>query len=185
MQAGTLPAGCLTDITNTTYHPLWRLGLDGSGQIMGVGDTGLDMTSCWFTDPTVPFMDNIIWPGAAPPSPPRSNNASSSPTESSGPAAEYSDYPGAATGGVGDSDPYDTEDSSQEEGSNHTAQTQQAQQAGVPLEPTAPWDPVGQVPVFRSSLHRKVVQYVGFVCEWGCTAGWGCTFESGLPVQGV
>lgn len=32
-------------------HPFWDMGLDGQGQIVGVGDTGLDVKSCFFWDP--------------------------------------------------------------------------------------------------------------------------------------
>lgn len=35
-----------------TSTPLWDAGLDGSGQIIQVADTGVDMTSCFFSDPT-------------------------------------------------------------------------------------------------------------------------------------
>ena len=46
------------DATTTTatspyrdeMHPLWRAGLQGQGQVVGVGDSGLDLTSCWLSD---------------------------------------------------------------------------------------------------------------------------------------
>jgi len=31
-------------------HPLWALGLRGQGQLVGVGDSGLDLDSCWLRD---------------------------------------------------------------------------------------------------------------------------------------
>lgn len=33
----------------------WDAGLDGRGQIVGIGDSGIDMKSCFFADPAVPF----------------------------------------------------------------------------------------------------------------------------------
>jgi subtilisin family serine protease len=33
----------------------WDAGLDGRGQIVGIGDSGIDMDSCFFNDPAVPF----------------------------------------------------------------------------------------------------------------------------------
>ena len=33
--------------------PLWDLGLNGSGQVVGVADTGLDDASCFFRDATL------------------------------------------------------------------------------------------------------------------------------------
>ena len=32
-------------------HPLWSVGLRGEGQLVGVGDSGLDLGSCWLRDP--------------------------------------------------------------------------------------------------------------------------------------
>jgi hypothetical protein len=34
-------------------HPLWAAGLKGQGQVVGVGDSGVDMDSCFFFDPKV------------------------------------------------------------------------------------------------------------------------------------
>ncbi|GJP30633.1 hypothetical protein CLOM_g4168 [Closterium sp. NIES-68] len=36
-------------------RPLWRAGITGSGQIVGIGDSGIDMQSCFFRDDTVPL----------------------------------------------------------------------------------------------------------------------------------
>ncbi|GLC56454.1 hypothetical protein PLESTB_001106400 [Pleodorina starrii] len=33
------------------YRPYWSAGLQGQGEIVGVGDTGLDIDSCYFDDP--------------------------------------------------------------------------------------------------------------------------------------
>lgn len=33
----------------------WDEGLDGRGQVIGIGDSGIDMHSCFFRDPAVPF----------------------------------------------------------------------------------------------------------------------------------
>jgi len=35
----------------TEERPFWDAGLDGAGEIVGVGDTGLDVKSCFFWDP--------------------------------------------------------------------------------------------------------------------------------------
>ena len=32
-------------------HPLWSVGLTGDGQLVGAGDSGLDLDSCWLRDP--------------------------------------------------------------------------------------------------------------------------------------
>ena len=32
-------------------HPVWSVGLRGEGQLVGVGDSGLDLSSCWLRDP--------------------------------------------------------------------------------------------------------------------------------------
>ena len=34
-------------------RPFWKVGLDGTGEVVGVGDTGLDTNSCFFYDPNV------------------------------------------------------------------------------------------------------------------------------------
>ena len=40
----------------TTSHPLWAAGLDGTGQVIGSGDSGIDVDSCYFNDPAVSFI---------------------------------------------------------------------------------------------------------------------------------
>ena len=47
MQSGTEPAGTVYD---QGLRPLWQAGLLGRGQLVGVGDTGLDYRSCFFAD---------------------------------------------------------------------------------------------------------------------------------------
>ncbi len=42
-------AGALT----SEMHPLWRAGIDGTGQVVGCGDSGIDLDSCYFWDPAV------------------------------------------------------------------------------------------------------------------------------------
>lgn len=37
------------------YFPLWKAGLTGEGQVVGVVDSGIDMDSCYFWDPA--FVD--------------------------------------------------------------------------------------------------------------------------------
>lgn len=34
-------------------HPLWRAGIDGTGQVVGCGDSGIDLDSCYFWDSNV------------------------------------------------------------------------------------------------------------------------------------
>eukprot|EP00882_Tetradesmus_deserticola_P003856 GHRQ01004080.1.p1 GENE.GHRQ01004080.1~~GHRQ01004080.1.p1 ORF type:complete len:667 (+),score=223.87 GHRQ01004080.1:292-2292(+) len=36
-------------------HFFWKAGLDGKGQVVGIGDSGIDMNSCFFRDPAIPF----------------------------------------------------------------------------------------------------------------------------------
>ncbi|WIA11875.1 hypothetical protein OEZ85_011961 [Tetradesmus obliquus] len=36
-------------------HLFWQAGLDGKGQVIGIGDSGIDMNSCYFRDPANPF----------------------------------------------------------------------------------------------------------------------------------
>ncbi len=39
-------------------HPIWEAGIRGEGQIVGIGDSGVDVDSCYFYDPKVrpPFL---------------------------------------------------------------------------------------------------------------------------------
>ena len=40
-------------------HPIWAAGIRGEGQIVGVGDSGVDVDSCFFHDPESSFEDGI------------------------------------------------------------------------------------------------------------------------------
>ena len=48
------------------YSPFWSAGLHGEGQIVGVGDGGLDFNSCYFEDENVPIEpvvgENNLYP---------------------------------------------------------------------------------------------------------------------------
>ncbi|GLI70910.1 hypothetical protein VaNZ11_015937 [Volvox africanus] len=39
------------DEVSASYRPYWKAGLQGKGEVLGLGDTGLDIESCYFTDP--------------------------------------------------------------------------------------------------------------------------------------
>jgi len=59
LNAGAITQGSVSgktfDASLPETHPLWSKGLDGQGQLVGVGDSGIDMDSCYFFDPEVPF----------------------------------------------------------------------------------------------------------------------------------
>ncbi|KAF8071088.1 tagC [Scenedesmus sp. PABB004] len=44
------------DYKAANSHLFWEAGLDGRGQIIGIGDSGIDMQSCFFADAAVPFV---------------------------------------------------------------------------------------------------------------------------------
>lgn len=44
------------DYSTPDAAAFWNAGLDGRGQIVGLGDSGIDMNSCFFSDPQVPFV---------------------------------------------------------------------------------------------------------------------------------
>lgn len=46
-------AGRAADAAADGLHPIWAAGLRGEGQVVGVGDSGVDMDSCYFYDPKV------------------------------------------------------------------------------------------------------------------------------------
>lgn len=53
-----------TDYTKPDTHYFWEAGLDGKDQIIGIGDSGIDMHSCFFNDPANPFSpptDGDTW----------------------------------------------------------------------------------------------------------------------------
>jgi subtilisin family serine protease len=43
------------DYMTPQAHAFWDAGLDGRNQIVGMGDSGIDMDSCFFSDPANPF----------------------------------------------------------------------------------------------------------------------------------
>jgi len=45
-------AGAVVQSSLRESTPLWDAGLDGSGQVIQVADTGIDLKSCFFDDPT-------------------------------------------------------------------------------------------------------------------------------------
>eukprot|EP00210_Caulerpa_lentillifera_P000241 g234.t1 len=40
-------------------HPIWSAGIQGEGQIVGCGDSGIDVDSCFFYDSEVSFLDGL------------------------------------------------------------------------------------------------------------------------------
>lgn len=56
IQTGALPDP-MTDLRSVEgATPLWDAGIDGTGQILAVTDTGVDMDSCYFHDPKFPHI---------------------------------------------------------------------------------------------------------------------------------
>ncbi len=55
---GAISGAATDDAAALSMHPFWPLGLRGEGQVVGVGDSGLDVDSCYFFDPAVPFAAN-------------------------------------------------------------------------------------------------------------------------------
>ena len=55
-----MQASPLNNVVDNATHPFWAVGLDGKGQILGFGDSGLDMDHCDFVDPDVPFELNGV-----------------------------------------------------------------------------------------------------------------------------
>jgi len=39
--------------TGQAAHPLWAAGINGAGQVVGIGDSGINMASCYFSDSKV------------------------------------------------------------------------------------------------------------------------------------
>lgn len=44
------------DFKDDDAHPFWDADLNGDGEIIGIGDSGIDMESCFFKDPANPFV---------------------------------------------------------------------------------------------------------------------------------
>ena len=66
---GGLPSSAALAGSPTPSPPLlslWAAGVDGRGQIVGVGDTGADMDSCYLRDPRVDFLSNVHVVGGYP-----------------------------------------------------------------------------------------------------------------------
>lgn len=40
-------------------HPIWSAGIQGEGQVVGCGDSGIDVDSCFFYDPSVNFENDV------------------------------------------------------------------------------------------------------------------------------
>jgi hypothetical protein len=58
---GAVRGAAVDDVATLAAHPFWQppVGLRGEGQVVGVGDSGLDTDSCYFYDPTVSFTANV------------------------------------------------------------------------------------------------------------------------------
>ncbi|KAG1674598.1 hypothetical protein FOA52_001847 [Chlamydomonas sp. UWO 241] len=52
---GGVPNGAVYSPNSWQFTPFARFGIDGRGQIIGVGDTGLALDSCFFYDPDAPL----------------------------------------------------------------------------------------------------------------------------------
>lgn len=56
---------------DAALRPFWAAGVNGSGQVIGTGDNGIDMDSCYFKDPSVSFTTSLtfknVYGGAATP----------------------------------------------------------------------------------------------------------------------
>lgn len=46
-------------VESSEIHPIWSAGIRGEGQIVGCGDSGIDVDSCFFFDSRVNFKDGI------------------------------------------------------------------------------------------------------------------------------
>ncbi|PSC76615.1 Serine protease ABC transporter B family tagA isoform A [Micractinium conductrix] len=57
-QAGRPPSETAS-LLDPGFHPLWAAGLTGAGQVIGCGDSGIDIFHCFFSDPSV-NLDNYI-----------------------------------------------------------------------------------------------------------------------------
>ena len=54
-RAADAAAGSVAPDADPGSHPLWAAGVRGAGQVGGGGDSGVDVRSCYFDDPAVPF----------------------------------------------------------------------------------------------------------------------------------
>jgi subtilisin family serine protease len=53
-------SGTTATASAPSEHPAWAAGLTGAGQILGIGDSGIDTSSCYFNDPAVPFVPSAL-----------------------------------------------------------------------------------------------------------------------------
>lgn len=190
-QTGALPQGGLVDAPSAVFHPFWRMGLDGTGQLLGVGDTGLDMQSCWFRDPAVDFWSHIQYPtqtsdddnepsptfpnagsGLASGDPTRSGSSSSGSSGSSGSSESGSNGESSSRGGAAGDDTAAGSSSGLGSGGLHSGGGDRRLQ-GAETSATSAKSSTGlpgstsfSHPIFRSDTHRKVAQYIGYSSEY-------------------
>ncbi|GMH38149.1 hypothetical protein BSKO_06033 [Bryopsis sp. KO-2023] len=58
IQSGMAPKD-ESGVDSAGTHPIWAAGIQGEGQVVGCGDSGIDVDSCFFYDPAVRFKDGI------------------------------------------------------------------------------------------------------------------------------
>ncbi|KXZ45957.1 hypothetical protein GPECTOR_49g541 [Gonium pectorale] len=59
VQTGGRSAAVVANASSLSAHPFWAAGLDGRNQVVGCGDSGMDLGNCFFADTAVPFMQNV------------------------------------------------------------------------------------------------------------------------------
>ena len=52
---GAPSSGSSNAVADAATHPLWAANVTGKGQVIGGGDSGLDLSHCFFADPDVPI----------------------------------------------------------------------------------------------------------------------------------
>lgn len=55
-----MEAGLAIQSTDAIHHIIWQHGIMGSGQIVGVADTGIDYDNCFFHDDTMPIPTRCL-----------------------------------------------------------------------------------------------------------------------------
>ena len=58
IQSGIAPSEESAAIDHT-IHPIWAAGIQGEGQTVGCGDSGVDVDSCFFYDPELSISENV------------------------------------------------------------------------------------------------------------------------------
>lgn len=53
VESGVVSAAAAAQPARLASHGMWARGLDGSGQVLGISDSGVDLDSCYFFDPLV------------------------------------------------------------------------------------------------------------------------------------